>query len=69
MGFSYYIFGTLDSDGDGLSDADERNVFYHTDPHNPDTDGDGLGDGQEVKVYHTDPLKADTDGAWSSRWR
>jgi outer membrane protein OmpA-like peptidoglycan-associated protein len=61
LGFSYYIFGDLDSDGDGLSDADERNI-YHTDPHNPDTDGDGLTDGQEVKIYHTDPLKADTDG-------
>ncbi len=61
LGFSYYIFGDLDSDGDGLTDADERNI-YHTDPHNPDTDGDGLSDGEEVKIYHTDPLKADTDG-------
>jgi outer membrane protein OmpA-like peptidoglycan-associated protein len=61
VGFSYYIFGTLDADGDGLSDSDEKNI-YHTDPHNPDTDGDGLNDGEEVKVYHTDPLKADTDG-------
>ncbi len=61
LGFSYYIFGNLDSDGDGLTDADERNI-YHTDPHNPDTDGDGLTDGEEVKIYHTDPLKADTDG-------
>jgi thrombospondin type 3 repeat protein len=34
---------SVDSDGDGLSDADERNIF-HTDPGNPDTDGDGVID-------------------------
>ncbi len=60
-----YKFGenkhNLDSDGDGLSDWDEINI-YHTDPHNPDTDGDGLSDGDEIQKYHTDPLKADTDG-------
>ncbi len=60
-----YTFGedphNLDSDGDGLSDWDEINI-YHTDPHNPDTDGDGLSDGDEVHKYHTDPLKRDTDG-------
>ncbi|HPS65095.1 MAG TPA: OmpA family protein [Ignavibacteria bacterium] len=50
-----------DSDGDGLTDYEEINV-YHTNPNNPDTDGDGLKDGDEVKIYHTDPLKADTDG-------
>lgn len=38
----------LDTDGDGLSDADERTI-YHTDPSNPDTDGDGHPDGTEVK--------------------
>ncbi|MDP4198108.1 MAG: OmpA family protein [Bacteroidota bacterium] len=61
LGFSYYIFGNLDSDHDGLTDAEERNI-YHTDPFNPDTDGDGLSDYDEVKKYHTDPLKADSDG-------
>lgn len=50
-----------DSDGDGLSDYDEINI-YKTDPNNPDTDGDGLTDYQEVMVYKTDPLKKDTDG-------
>ena len=30
----------LDSDGDGLTDAEERALG--TDPNNPDTDGDGL---------------------------
>src|SRR5690606_35054501 len=44
----------LDSDGDGLSDADEENV-YGTDPSNPDTDGDGFTDGEEVEAG-SDPL-------------
>lgn len=51
----------LDSDGDGLSDWDEINV-YGTDPFNKDTDGDGLSDGDEVLKYKTDPLNKDTDG-------
>jgi len=42
----------LDSDGDGLSDDEERALGTH--PDNPDSDGDGLGDGVEVKVG-TDP--------------
>jgi outer membrane protein OmpA-like peptidoglycan-associated protein len=61
LGFSYYIFGNLDSDHDGLNDAEERDI-YHTDPFNPDTDGDGLSDYEEVRRTHTDPLKADSDG-------
>jgi len=36
-----------DTDGDGLSDGDEINV-YHTNPLNPDMDGDGLSDKWEV---------------------
>src|SRR5690349_19356025 len=43
-----------DSDGDGLFDDDEVNV-YGTDPNNPDTDGDGIDDGQEV-FNGTNPL-------------
>jgi hypothetical protein len=46
-----------DSDGDGLSDADETNV-YGTDPENADSDFDGVFDGQEV-ANGTDPLVAD----------
>jgi YD repeat-containing protein len=38
----------LDSDGDGLSDEDERRIG--TDPFNPDTDGDGYPDGLEVAL-------------------
>lgn len=51
----------LDTDGDGLTDADEINI-YHTDPNKVDTDGDGLTDYEEVKIYHTDPNNPDTDG-------
>ncbi|MBV9084798.1 MAG: hypothetical protein JOZ62_19140 [Acidobacteriaceae bacterium] len=42
-----------DSDGDGLSDAQERNLG--TDPNNQDTDGDGYPDGLEV-LLGSDPL-------------
>ncbi|MCX6779073.1 MAG: L,D-transpeptidase family protein [Candidatus Magasanikbacteria bacterium] len=37
----------LDSDSDGLSDADEINI-YHTDAQLADTDGDGFSDGIEI---------------------
>jgi hypothetical protein len=50
-----------DSDGDGLTDWEEINV-YRTDPLNPDTDSDGLTDWAEVMIYKTDPLNPDTDG-------
>lgn len=50
-----------DSDGDGLSDIDEMDI-YGTDPNNPDTDNDGLTDGEEVLKYKTKPLVPDTDG-------
>ena len=67
-----------DTDGDGLSDAEEKELG--TDPNKADTDGDGINDGDEVdgsknpfdkdgnKVADgengapTDPTKADTDG-------
>jgi serine/threonine protein kinase len=48
-----------DTDGDGLSDAEERRLG--TDPALRDTDGDGLPDGEEVGGV-TDPTVADTDG-------
>jgi hypothetical protein len=50
-----------DTDHDGLSDADETNV-YHTDPTKGDTDGDVLSDFAEVQTHGTNPLLADTDG-------
>ncbi len=49
-----------DSDGDGLSDEDERTI-YNTNPNNADTDGDGLSDGDEINKYHTNPLQRDSD--------
>jgi hypothetical protein len=48
---------SIDSDGDGLLDAEEVTV-YHTDPLNPDTDGDGKKDGYEVDMG-VNPLKKD----------
>ncbi|MEN0067369.1 MAG: MopE-related protein [Myxococcota bacterium] len=49
----------VDTDADGLRDADEKRLG--TDPNRPDTDDDGLDDGPEVEGG-TDPLNPDTDG-------
>ncbi|WP_223636389.1 Ig-like domain-containing protein [Corallococcus sp. EGB] len=51
--------GAVDSDNDGLTDAEE--IALGTDPNNPDSDGDGIPDGIEVKVGHTNPLDDDSD--------
>jgi uncharacterized protein YjbI with pentapeptide repeats len=50
---------SLDTDGDGLTNAQEYTLG--TNPCTTDTDGDSLSDGAEVNVYHTDPTKPDTD--------
>ncbi|MEI6529546.1 MAG: hypothetical protein WCN88_04080 [Candidatus Falkowbacteria bacterium] len=42
-----------DSDGDGISDSDEVNV-YHTSPYLEDSDSDGINDKQEIE-QGTDP--------------
>lgn len=52
--------GQIDSDGDGIGDDDEVNL-YHTDPKKADTDDDGLNDFQEIFNARTDPHKPDTD--------
>jgi hypothetical protein len=52
----HIVVRAIDSDSDGLSDADEINI-YSTDPLNADTDGDGAVDGLEV-AYGSDPLDA-----------
>jgi hypothetical protein len=51
---------TSDSDGDGLTDWQERHETG-TDPNRADTDGDDLTDGEEVHVDGTNPLDRDTD--------
>lgn len=48
-----------DSDGDGVTDADEAELG--TDPDVADTDGDRLSDGDE-RDAGTDPLEIDSDG-------
>jgi len=53
-------FNTIDSDGDGLGDIDEIEI-YGTDPLSYDTDSDGLSDGDEINRHNTDPLLADSD--------
>lgn len=50
----------LDSDQDGLTDEEEKQLG--TDIDSVDTDKDKLFDREEVKVYKTDPLNSDTDG-------
>jgi len=50
----------VDTDGDGLTDEEERALG--TSITNNDSDNDGLFDREEVEVYKTDPLKKDTDG-------
>ncbi len=47
--------GTVDSDGDGLYDADEENIYY-TLENDSDSDNDGVSDGDEV-YYGTDPWR------------
>jgi len=49
-----------DSDGDGLTDDEEKSLG--TDPLKADTDSDGLTDWAEIKIYKSDPLNPDTDG-------
>ena len=57
--FQEYLTWQRDSDGDGLSDAEE--IKIGTNPNNKDSDGDGLSDAEEINKYHTDPMKADTN--------
>lgn len=45
--------GTIDPDLDGLSN--EQEIFWGTNPCDPDSDDDGYLDGEEVLNYDTDP--------------
>ena len=51
--------GDVDSDSDGLADAEEHQLGSN--PGLLDTDGDGLTDSEEVEIG-TDPTNPDTDG-------
>ncbi|MDF1521271.1 MAG: hypothetical protein P1P87_00445 [Trueperaceae bacterium] len=51
---------TVDTDGDGMTDAEERQ--YGIDPRNPDTDGDAVTDFDELNAYYSEPALEDTDG-------
>jgi len=55
-----YAVPVPDSDGDGISDDNEVNL-YGTDPQNPDTDQDQMDDGWEIN-HGTDPLVDDSGG-------
>ncbi len=50
----------VDTDGDGLDNAVERE--HGTSVTDADTDGDGLSDPEEIQEYETDPTDPDTDG-------
>ncbi len=50
---------TIDSDGDGLTDALEEE--FGTDPANADTDDDGVPDYIELDWLNSDPTSPDTD--------
>ncbi|MBL8748057.1 MAG: hypothetical protein JNK78_02785 [Planctomycetes bacterium] len=50
----------VDTDGDGLLDADE--MAAGTDPRRRDTDGDGLPDFAELFAYKSNPWVVDSDG-------
>jgi len=51
--------GSIDSDGDKLSNDEES--MRGTDPFNKDSDKDSLSDYEECKISLTDPLNPDTD--------
>lgn len=61
--FDFNVENPVDTDGDGLNDAEE--MLYGTEL--VDTDGDGFTDPEEVAMG-TDPASADTDGDGIPDW-
>ncbi len=62
---SSFAAKSVDSDGDGITDANE--VLYGLNPYDAtdatkDIDGDGLTNIQEINTHHTNHTLADTDG-------
>ncbi len=69
LGFFYFLLILLSvfekffpntTDGDGLPDVDEENIYF-TNPNNSDSDDDNLTDGEEINTYSTDPNDSDSD--------
>jgi len=50
----------VDSDSDGLTDAEEK--LAGSNLNIIDTDNDGLSDYEEVRIYRTSPINPDSDG-------
>ena len=50
-----------DTDSDGLSDNEEFEALYKSDPRKDDTDNDDLFDYEEVKIFKTQPNHPDSD--------
>jgi len=63
--FDEYLLGSrsdlADTDGDNLSDGDER-LIHGTGILTADSDDDGLDDDEELLIHSTDPLNPDSDG-------
>ena len=59
--FYRFLNGTLDSDGDGISDGMELG-YFGTDPHKRDTAGSRMDDWRKIFVYGMDATVADSDG-------
>ena len=64
--YNYDTNPTLtDTDGDGLSDSDEINI-YDTNASNSDSDSDGINDYDEINTYDTNATNSDSDGDGTS---
>jgi hypothetical protein len=58
---SMTAFAVVDSDGDGIDDAND-NAVYHYNPDQLDSDGDGIGDVADNAPFVSNPDQADNDG-------